>query len=210
MASNLPGSVRQFGVALRALLVFTAILGIAYPLVMTGVAQVLFHGNANGSIVKVDGKNVASDLIGQAYTMDSGKKDSDGKAIMVADPKWFQTRPSASDYDGAASGGSNLGPNNADLVAAVGERRKAVAALEGVDPSQVPPDAVTASGSGLDPSISPAYAALQVNRVARERGLSADQVKQLVKENTKGRTLGFLGEPAVNVVTLNNALAALG
>jgi potassium-transporting ATPase KdpC subunit len=208
MASNLPGSVRQFGVALRALLVFTAILGIVYPLVMTGVAQALFHGNANGSIVKVDGKEVASDLIGQAYTIDSGKKDADGRAIMVADPKWFQTRPSASSYDAAASGGSNLGPNNAELVTAVQDRRKEVAALEGVDPSQVPPDAVTASGSGLDPDISPAYAALQVNRVARERGLSVGQVEQLVKENTKGRTLGFLGEPTVNVVTLNAALAA--
>ncbi|WP_329004251.1 potassium-transporting ATPase subunit C [Kribbella sp. NBC_00709] len=210
MASNLPGSVRQFGVALRALLVFTAILGIVYPLVMTGVAQALFHGNANGSIVEVNGKAVASDLIGQAYTMDSGKKDDDGKAIMVADPKWFQTRPSASSYDAAASGGSNLGPNNADLVTAVQDRRKEVAALEGVDPSQVPPDAVTASGSGLDPDISPAYATLQVNRVARERGLGVDQVRQLVKENTEGRTLGFLGEPRVNVVKLNTALAALG
>ncbi|TDO62786.1 K+-transporting ATPase ATPase C chain [Kribbella sp. VKM Ac-2571] len=209
MASNLPGSVRQFGVALRALLVFTAVLGIVYPLVMTGVAQALFHGNANGSIVKVDGKEVASDLIGQAYTMDSDRLDSDGKAIMVADPKWFQTRPSASDYDAKASGGSNLGPNNADLLAAIDERRKAVAALEGVDPSQVPPDAVTASASGLDPSISPAYAALQVNRVARERGLSVEQVQQLVKENTDGRVLGFLGEPAVNVVKLNAALARL-
>lgn len=209
MASNLPGSVRQFGVALRALLVFTAILGIVYPLVMTGVAQTLFHGNANGSMVKVDGKVVGSDLIGQAYTMDSGKKDSDGNAIMVADPKWFQTRPSAVDYDGMGSAASQYGPNNADLVKLIDERRQAVAQLEGVDPSQVPPDAVTASGSGLDPAISPAYAALQVNRVARERSLSVDKVQQLVKENTKGRTLGFLGEPAVNVVTLNNALAAL-
>ena len=209
MASNLPGSVRQFGVALRALLVFTAILGIVYPLVMTGVAQALFHGNANGSIVQVNGKDVASDLIGQAYTMDSGKLDSDGNAIMVADPKWFQTRPSAGDYDAMASGGSNLGPNNSDLLAAVEERRKAVAELEGVDPSQVPPDAVTASASGLDPHISPAYAALQVNRVARERGLDVAKVQALVKENTEGRTLGFLGEPRVNVVKLNNALAAL-
>jgi K+-transporting ATPase ATPase C chain len=208
MASNLPGSVRQFGVAVRALLVFTVVLGIAYPLVMTGVSQVLFHGNANGSIVKVDGKDVGSDLIGQAYTTDSGKKDAEGKAIMVADPKWFQTRPSASDYDAAASGGSNLGPNNADLVAAIDERRKAVAALEGVDPSQVPPDAVTASGSGLDPDISPAYAAIQVNRVARERGLSVADVQKLVKANTEGRTLGFLGEPRVNVVKLNIALAS--
>ncbi|HEY3557367.1 MAG TPA: K(+)-transporting ATPase subunit C [Kribbella sp.] len=209
MASNLPGTVRQFGVALKALLVFTAVLGIVYPLAMTGVAQALFHGNANGSIITVNGKDVASDLIGQAYTMNSGKKDADGKAIMVADPKWFQTRPSASDYDAKASGGSNLGPNNADLVAAVDERRKAVAALESVDPSQVPPDAVTASGSGLDPDISPAYAALQVNRVARERGLSTEQVRQLVKENTDGRVLGFLGEPVVNVVKLNAALARL-
>ena len=209
MASNLSGTVRQFGVALKALLVFTAVLGIVYPLAMTGVAQALFHGNANGSIIKVDGKEVASDLIGQTYTMDSGKKDADGKAIMVADPKWFQTRPSASDYDAMASGGSNLGPNNADLVAAVDERRKAVAALEGVDPSQVPPDAVTASGSGLDPDISPAYAALQVNRVARERGLGVEQVQQLVKESTDGRVLGFLGEPVVNVVKLNAALARL-
>ncbi|MEU4191668.1 K(+)-transporting ATPase subunit C [Kribbella sp. NPDC026611] len=209
MASNLPSSVRQFGVAIRALLVFTVVLGIAYPLVMTGVSQVLFHGNANGSIVKVGGKAVGSDLIGQAYTMDSGKQDADGKAIMVADPKWFQTRPSASGYDAMASGGSNLGPNNADLLAAVDERRKAVAALEGVNPSQVPPDAVTASGSGLDPHISPAYAALQVNRVARERGLSVDQVQALVKASTEGRTLGFLGEPRVNVVKLNAALAAL-
>lgn len=210
MASNLPGSVRQFGVALRALLVFTAILGIVYPLVMTGVAQAVFHGNANGSIVKVNGKDTASDLIGQAYTMDSGKKDSDGNAIMVADPKWFQTRPSAVDYDGKGSSASQLGPNNPDLVTAIEERRKAVAQLEGVAESQVPPDAVTASGSGLDPAISPAYAALQVNRVARERGLPVEQVKELVKDNTKGRTLGFLGEPYVNVVTLNNALASLG
>lgn len=208
MASNLPGSVRQFGVALRALLFFTVLLGLAYPLVMTGVSQVVFHGNANGSIVQVAGKDTASDLIGQAYTQDSGKKDADGNAIMVADPKWFQTRPSAVDYDGKGSSASQLGPNNSDLLAMVEERRKTIAALEGVQESQVPPDAVTASGSGLDPAISPAYAALQVNRVARERGLDVAKVQQLVKENTKGRTLGFLGEPSVNIVTLNNALAS--
>ncbi|MFC9689106.1 K(+)-transporting ATPase subunit C [Kribbella sp. NPDC056951] len=202
--------MRQFSTALRALLVFTAVLGIAYPLVMTGVSQLLFHGNANGSIVKVNGKAVASDLIGQAYTMDSGKKDDKGDAIMVADPKWFQTRPSAVDYDAMGSAASQYGPNNADLLAAIEERRKTVAELDGVDPAQVPADALTASGSGLDPAISPAYAALQVNRVARERGLDVTAVQKLVKENTKGRSLGFLGEPAVNVVTLNNALAALG
>ncbi|MFF0339495.1 potassium-transporting ATPase subunit KdpC [Kribbella sp. NPDC004875] len=205
---SMTSSFRQFGVALRALLVFTVVLGIAYPLVMTGVSQVLFHGNANGSIIKVDGKPVASDLIGQAYTKDSGRKDADGKAIMVADPKWFQTRPSAAGYDAMGSAASQYGPNNPELVKLVEERRQEVAKLEGVDPSQVPPDAVTASGSGLDPAISPAYAALQVNRVARERGLPVDRVKQLVQENTTGRTLGFLGEPYVNVVTLNAALAS--
>jgi potassium-transporting ATPase KdpC subunit len=214
MASNLPGSVRQFGVAIRALVVFTIGLGIIYPLAMTGVAQALFHSNANGSIVQVKGKDVASDLIGQAYTKQATKDskpevDADGDPVMVADPLWFQSRPSAVDYDSMGSSGSNLGPNNADLLAAIQERKKAVADLEGVDPSQVPPDALTASASGLDPNISPAYAALQVNRVARERGLDVAKVQQLVKDNTKGRTLGFLGESRVNVVTLNNDLAAL-
>jgi K+-transporting ATPase ATPase C chain len=208
MASNLSGSVRQFGVAIRAMLFFTVALGIIYPLVMTGAAQALFHGNANGSIVRVNGKDVASDLIGQAYTQDSGKKDADGKPIMVADPKWFQTRPSAVEYDAMGSAASQYGPNNSDLQALIEERKKAVAALEGVDESQVPPDALTASGSGLDPHISPAYAAIQVNRVARERGLSVAEVQKSVKENTEGRTLGFLGEPRVNVVKLNNALAS--
>ena len=214
MASRFPATFRQLGVATRALAVFTIGLGVIYPLAMTGAAQVLFHDNANGSVVQVNGKDVGSDLIGQAYTkqaVQDGKPevDADGAPVMVADPLWFQTRPSAVDYDSMGSSASQLGPNNADLLAAVQERRKAVADLEGVDPSQVPPDAVTASGSGLDPQISPAYAALQVNRVARERGLDVAKVKQLVEDNTKGRTLGFLGEPRVNVVTLNNDLAAL-
>ena len=129
---------------------------------------------------------------------------------MVADPMWFQTRPSAVDYD--AMGSAALATSARTTPTCSRRSRsgsKAVAELEGVDPSQVPPDAVTASGSGLDPHISPAYAALQVNRVARERGLDVAKVQQLVKENTKGRTLGFLGEPRVNVVKLNNALAAL-
>jgi K+-transporting ATPase ATPase C chain len=157
---------------------------------------------------------VASSLIGQAYTKQAIKNgkpevDANGKPVMVADPLWFQTRPSAVAYDAMGSAASQYGPNSPDQLALVQERRAAVAALEGVAPSQVPPDALTASGSGLDPQISPAYAALQVNRVARERGLSVAQVEQLVKNNTKGRTLGFLGEPTVNVVTLNRDLAAL-
>jgi K+-transporting ATPase ATPase C chain len=165
-------------------------------------------------VIQVNGKDVASDLIGQAYTKQAtkdGKPEvgADGKPVMVADPRWFQTRPSAVGYDAMGSAASQYGPNNPDLLAAVEQRRQEVAALEGVDPAQVPPDAVTASGSGLDPDISPAYAALQVNRVARERGLDVAKVQQLVKENTKGRDLGFLGEPVVNVVTLNAGLAGL-
>lgn len=206
---------RQLVVGLRAILMFTAVLGLLYPLAMTGVAQVLFQDNANGSIVKVGGKDVASDLIGQPYTrqvIENGKPkvDESGDPVMEPDPKWFQTRPSAVDYDGLGSSASQLGPNNKDLIASIDERRKAVAALEGVDPKDVPADAVTASGSGLDPQISPAYAALQVNRVARERGLDPARVMDLVKRYTEGRTLGFLGEPRVNVVELNAALAAVG
>lgn len=206
---------RQLVVGLRAMLMFTVVLGLLYPLAMTGVAQALFHGNANGSIVKADGKEVGSDLIGQAYTkqvIENGKPkvDEKGDPVMEPDPKWFQTRPSAVDYDGMGSSASQLGPNNKDLIASIDERRKAVAAFEGVDPKDVPADAVTASGSGLDPQISPAYAKIQVDRVARERGLDSARVMALVDRYTEGRTLGFLGEPRVNVVELNAALATMG
>jgi K+-transporting ATPase ATPase C chain len=195
--------------AFRTLLVFTVLCGLIYPAAMVGVSQLFFHNQANGSMVSFNGHVVGSSLLCQEFA------DAKGNPL----PQYFQPRPSdavdatsKTDYgcNPLFSAASNLGPNNPDLVKLIEQRRQDVAKLEGVDPSQVPPDAVTASGSGLDPAISPAYAALQVNRVARERGLSVDQVKQLVKENTKGRTLGFLGEPAVNVVTLNNALAALG
>jgi K+-transporting ATPase ATPase C chain len=204
----------QLGVAIRAMVVLTVLLGVIYPLAMTGAAQVLFHGNANGSVIQVGGKDVGSSLIGQAYTqpvMQNGKPEvgSDGKPVMQADPMWFQTRPSAVNYDAKGSGASQYGPNNPSLLALIAERRAAVAKLEGVNPAQVPPDALTASASGLDPDISPAYAALQVNRIARERSLPVATVQQLVKANTQGRVLGFLGEPRVNVVTLNADLAAL-
>ena len=204
----------QLGVAIRAIVVLTVLLGVIYPLAMTGVAQALFNGNANGSVIQVGGKDVGSGLIGQAYTqpvMQNGKPEvgSDGKPVMQADPMWFQTRPSAVNYDAKGSGASQYGPNNPSLLALIAERRAAVAKLEGVNPAQVPPDALTASGSGLDPDISPAYAALQVNRIARERSVPVATVQQLVKANTQGRVLGFLGEPRVNVVTLNAALAAL-
>jgi potassium-transporting ATPase KdpC subunit len=215
MTGKLPGSLRHFGVAIRAIVVFTLILGVVYPLVMTGAAQALFHGNANGSVIRSNGKDVASGLIGQPYTRQvvangKGVVDADGEPVMAADPLWFQTRPSAVNYDAKGSSASQFGPNNKGLLADIAERRATVAKLEGVDPAQVPPDALTAGGSGLDPAISPAYAALQVNRVARERGLDVAKVRQLVRQNTQGRTLGFLGEPRVNVVTLNNDLAAQG
>ena len=205
-------SLRQVGAAVRAIVVCTIVLGLLYPLSMTGAAQVLFPSRANGSLVQVDGRYVASSLIGQPYlrqVVSDGQPevDVDGQPVMEPDPAWFQTRPSAVDDDGLGSAASQLGPNNPALVSAIEERRAAVAALEGVPPAAVPPDALTSSGSGLDPQISPAYAAIQVARVARARGVDAEQIRTLVRAHTDGRTLGFLGEPRVNVVELNRALA---
>jgi potassium-transporting ATPase KdpC subunit len=206
-------ALRQYGAALRTLLVLTVIVGLAYPLAMTGLAQVAFGGNADGSLVVRAGKTVGSDLIGQAFTrpvLENGqpKKDADGNPVVEADPAYFQSRPSAAGdgYDPLSTSASNLGPENEDLIAAVKERRATAAKLDGVDPQQVAPDALLASGSGLDPHISPSYAAEQVARVARERGLDVARVRALVTEHTQGRTLGFLGEPRVNVLELNLAL----
>jgi K+-transporting ATPase ATPase C chain len=206
-------ALRQYGAALRTLLVLTVIVGLAYPLAMTALAQVAFGGNADGSLVTRAGKTVGSDLIGQAYTrpvLENGqpKKDADGNPVVEADPAYFQSRPSAAGdgYDPLSTSASNLGPENADLIAAIKDRRTTAAKLDGVDPQQVAPDALLASGSGLDPHISPAYAAEQIARVARERGLDVAKVQALVAEHTQGRTLGFLGEPRVNVLELNLAL----
>lgn len=189
-------------VALRAMLVLTVILGIAYPLLVTGLGRLL-PARADGSMVTdADGTVVGSSLIGQSFT------DSAGAPLA----QYFQSRPSAAGdgYDAAASSGSNWGPENPDLVAAVEERRAAVAALEGVDPADVPVDALTASASGLDPHISPAYAELQVRRVAAERGLAEDEVRGLVAAATTGPDLGVLGQAGVNVLELNLALDARG
>lgn len=189
-------------VSLRAMLVLTVILGIAYPLLVTGLGRLL-PARADGSLVTdADGTVVGSSLIGQSFT------DADGAPLVA----YFQSRPSAAGdgYDAAASSGSNLGPENPDLIAAVEDRRAAVAELEGVDPADVPVDALTASGSGLDPHISPAYAELQVPRVAAERGLSEDEVRGLVAAATTGPDLGVLGRAGVNVLELNLALDALG
>lgn len=191
--------VRPYGVAVRAMVVFTAVLGVAYPVAVWGAGQLAFPAQAGGSLLVQGGEVVGSSLIGQSFT------DADGAPL----PQWFQSRPSAAGYDAGASTGSNLGPENADLVASIQERRASIAAFEGVDPAEVPADALTASGSGLDPAISPAYALLQVPRVAAARGLDEDAVRTLVEARTEGRALGYLGEPSVDVLELNVALARL-
>ncbi|MFC7645954.1 potassium-transporting ATPase subunit C [Streptosporangium lutulentum] len=285
---RLPSWVRQHLAALRALIVLTLILGAAYPLLVTGVAQAVFNGNANGSIIDKGGKPVGSALIGQKFT------DADGNPLK----QYFQSRPSAAGdgYDPTSTSASNLGPEdildtlpvpgakddegNPDegkqsLLTQVCARSKAIGELDGVSGARpyctpdgvgavlkvfpavgtvtravsvnqacpaapfvtdyqgvkvecgkpgedyaasrtvavrgdakavVPADAVTASGSGLDPNISPAYAEIQAPRVAKERGMSLEKVEQLIKENTTGRALGFMGDPAVNVLKLNLAL----
>jgi K+-transporting ATPase ATPase C chain len=217
MASRSFPALRQLGAALRTLLLLTVILGLAYPLAITGFAQVAFGNNANGSLLQRGGKTVGSSLIGQGFTLPVLKngqptKDASGNPIVAADPKYFQSRPSAAGtgYDPTSSGASNLGPENKTLIADINSRRTTTASLDGVNPAQVPPDALLASGSGLDPDISPAYAAEQIPRIARTRSLTQAQVQALVAQNTKGRTLGFLGEPRVNVLNLNLALDAAG
>lgn len=193
--------LRTSGVAVRAMLVATLVLGIGYTLLITGVGQLFAPWQANGSpVTDSDGTVVGSAHLGQSFT------DADGDAL----PEYFQSRPSAAGdgYDGGASSGSNLGPENGALIAAIETRTAAIAAREGVPESQVPADAVTASASGLDPHISVAYADLQVPRVAEARGIPVDQVARLVAENTTGRDLGFLGDPRVDVLQLNLALDA--
>ncbi|AIV41142.1 potassium-transporting ATPase subunit KdpC [Curtobacterium sp. MR_MD2014] len=199
MASSSRSFLRSTGVAIRLALLSTVVLGVAYPLAVWGVGQAAFHDQANGSMVTdSSGKVVGSSLIGQSF------------AGAQAD-RWFQSRPSAAGedgYDANASSGSNLGPNNPDLLKSIEERRAAVADADGVSAADVPADAVTASGSGLDPDISPEYALQQVARVADARGLSESTVRTLVEQHIESRQAGFLGEPVVNVLELNLALAA--
>lgn len=203
MASSSRSFFRSTGVAVRLTLLSTVVLGIAYPLAVWGVGQGAFHSQANGSMVTdSSGAVVGSSLIGQSF---------DGSAADAG--RWFLSRPSAAGekgYDANASSGSNLGPSNPDLTKAIRERQAAIAKADGVPVAEVPADAVTASGSGLDPDISPEYARQQVARVAAARGLSADTVRKLVDEHTESRQLGFLGEPVVDVLELNLALAELG
>jgi potassium-transporting ATPase KdpC subunit len=200
---------RQLLPSVVAMVIFTVILGVGFPLVILGIGQVAFHDQANGSIIERNGTPVGSKLIGQAFT------DKKGKAL----PAYFQSRPSAAagadgstvaGYDPTLSSGSNLGPTNPEFLKLIDQRVKAYRKLNGLAKSvEVPVDAVTASGSGLDPDISIANARLQAPRVADERGLSVRTVNRLVDDNTSGRALGFLGEKAVNVLELNLALDKL-
>jgi potassium-transporting ATPase KdpC subunit len=203
--NRLPSFVRQHIAGLRLLLVFTVVCGVIYPVVIWGVAQGLFHHQANGSLVSFHGRTIGSSQLCQEFT------DAKGNPL----PQYFQPRPSAAILAGAKndygcdprfSSASNLGPNNPALVKLIKQRQQQIAAFDHVKISQIPPDAVTASGSGLDPDISPQNAAIQVNRVAAARHVSPAAIRALVSQKTQGRILGFLGEPVVNVLQLNIAL----
>jgi K+-transporting ATPase ATPase C chain len=182
--------------AIVSLFLFTLITGVIYPLIVTGIAQVIFPWRANGSLIEGDGQVIGSELIGQSFT----------------DPKYFWGRLSTTapfPYNAAASSGSNLGPTNPALEQAVRTRIEALQSADLGYYTPIPVDLVTTSASGLDPHISVAAALYQVPRVARERGLSEEQISLLVEQYTEGRQLGFLGEPRVNVLKLNQALDGL-
>jgi potassium-transporting ATPase KdpC subunit len=179
--------------AIITIALFTLITGVVYPLLVTGVAQVVFPEKANGSLLKKEGRVVGSELIGQPFS----------------DPKYFWSRPSATSpfaYNAAASTGSNYGPLNPALLDGAKKRIQDLRAADTLNTQPIPVDLVTASGSGLDPHVSVAAALYQVKRVARSRNLAVEQVRSLVDQNTEGRQLGFLGEPRVNVLKLNLAL----
>ncbi|MCU1469589.1 MAG: potassium transporter KtrA [Glaciihabitans sp.] len=198
--SSLRGTTRQYWVAIRTMIIFTVVLGIAYPLVITGIG-LLAPSQANGSLIKIGGKTVGSALIGQSFT------DAKGNALA----QWFQSRPSAAGtgYDAGASSGSNQGTESQTLIKAIKDRKAAIAASDNVDPASIPPDALTASASGLDPDISPTYALEQVDRVATTRHLPTAEVTALVNSFIVGRELGYIGDPTVNVLELNIALSKL-
>jgi len=206
--NRLPMTVRQHIAGFRILLVFTVICGFIYPLVILGIGQAAFHNKANGSLVSSNGHVVGSGLLCQEFV------DAKGNPL----PQYFQPRPSdavvsgdKTDYgcDPLFSAASNLGPTNPVEIKNIQTEQQEISAFDKVPVSQIPPDAVTASGSGLDPDITPANAYIQVDRVAAARHLPVEEVRNLVTQNITGRTLGFLGEPTVNVLTLNIKLDEL-
>ncbi|MGV9321122.1 potassium-transporting ATPase subunit C [Streptomyces sp. NPDC003660] len=218
MNNFLTGRARSLGAGLRALLVLTLVTGVLYPLAVTGVAQLLFPDRANGSEVRADGRVVGSSLIGQSYALPAKK----GQETPEPDLRWFQGRPAAglgtnsenTRYSLLLSGATNLAADSQVLAQRVRTAKAAVVrdnSVPGhpVSPADVPADAVTSSGSGLDPDISPRYARLQTQRVAARNHLPVTEVARLVRDHTEGRTLGFLGEPRVNVLELNIALEEL-
>ncbi|MET8115527.1 potassium-transporting ATPase subunit C [Streptomyces prasinus] len=218
MNTSVTRTARLLGAGLRALLVLTLVTGVLYPLLITGIAQGLFPGRANGSQTEANGRVVGSALIGQSYDL----PPKEGQQTPEPDLKWFQGRPQNglgtnsvnTQYDLVLSGATNRSADSTELVQWVRDAKAAVIRDNSVGghtvkPSDVPADAVTSSGSGLDPDISPAYAGLQVHRIAERNGLPAEQVRSLVDEHTRSRTLGFLGEPRVNVLELNTALERL-
>jgi potassium-transporting ATPase KdpC subunit len=204
--NRLPSIVRRHIAGLRLLLVMTVLTGIVYPVFMWGIAQAAFHKQANGSMVSYNGRVVGSSLLCQEFVYPNGDPM----------PQYFQPRPSdaipspapKNDYgcDPTYSSASNLGPNNPTLVKLIKQRQEQIATFDHVKISQIPADAVTTSGSGLDPDISPQNADIQVNRVAAARHVSPAAIMALVRQYTQSRTLGFLGEPRVDVLNLNIAL----
>ncbi|HVP03083.1 MAG TPA: potassium-transporting ATPase subunit C [Solirubrobacteraceae bacterium] len=205
--------------AALAIVLATLVLGIAYPLLITGVAKVAFPGKADGSLVKVGGRAVGSSLLAQAFTKPvlgpngKPKVDSDGNPVTEPDPRYFQPRPSVTGYNPAGTYFSNRGPNSAVAAYAFRANMRAYLALEKpYDPSltaaTVPVDGVTTSASGVDPHISPANARVQAYRIASQRGIPRSEVLKLIDQNTDGRSLGVLGMPGVNVLKLNLALDA--
>lgn len=218
MNNSVANTARLLWAGLRALLVLTVVCGVLYPLAVTGVAQGIFPDKANGSEITANGKVVGSELIGQRYDLPLKK----GQRTAAPDLRWFQPRPSDglgtnsvnTQYKLIISGATNRSGDNKELIDRITAAKAAVVkdnSVPGhpVSPTDVPADAVTSSGSGLDPAISPAYAQLQVRRVAERNHLAVAQVEKLVEQHTDGRILGFVGEPRVNVLQLNIALEQL-
>lgn len=204
---------RDLTASIAAALAFTVIFGIAYPLITTGVAQVLFPGKSDGSRIERDGETVGSSLIAQSFLTheeipEAERGEGGPKAIKAPDPRYFQPRPSVTTYNPAGTGFSNLGPNNKELANRTAQLLENYLELEGpftpeLGEDDVPVDAVMTSGSSVDPHISVANARIQANRVAEVRGIPLDRVNDLIDENTDDRDFGLLGEPGVNVLELN-------